>query len=509
MKNVLEWLEASAERTPDKIAAADPDVELTFAELHDLARRVGSWLVGQGVSPQSGVAFYLEKSPRALAAMFGAVYAGCFYSVLDVRQPASRICSICEQLDAPVVLADALNIERAHEMLEGSGRRIVALDEALAATVDDVRLAKVRAQAADVDPLYVNFTSGSTGTPKGVVVSHRSVIDFIPVFVDTFGVGEDDVFGNQAPFDFDVSVKDIYSCMHVGARLQLIPRPYFTQPTVLMDYLVDAHVTTLVWAVSAMCFVSVMHAFDYRVPVDVRRVLFSGEVMPPKQLARWQTYLPDATYVNLYGPTEITCNCTYHVVDRAYQKDEVIPMGRAFDNECVFLLDEDDHEVMPGVSGVEGEICVRGTALGLGYLGVPDLTARAFVQNPLNTRWIDPIYRTGDLARYNEDGDLVYASRKDHQIKHMGQRIELGDIEAAASGIEGVEQAVCTYDSKRKKIHLFFVGQTEQEDVSRSLREALPSYMVPNDTRRLEAMPLTKNGKVDRQLLAAEGSKRR
>ena len=212
--------------------------------------------------------------------------------------------------------------------------------------------------------------------------------------------------------------------------------------------------------------------------------------------------------MNLYGPTEITCNCTYYVVDRDFGKGEAIPMGRPFDNERVFLLGEGEREVTPDMVGVEGEICVAGTALGLGYLGDAGRTGEAFVQNPLERRWLDPIYRTGDLARYDSAGNLVYSSRKDHQIKHLGQRIELGDIESTAAALAGVDQAACTYDARRKKIHLFYVGEASHEEVALSLRARLPSYMAPNGIHALEAMPLTKNGKVDRSLLAEQTTSR-
>ncbi len=508
MRNVLEWLEATSRRLPDKVGLADPDGQMTFSELERAARSAGTWLAREaGVRPRTAVALYLEKSCPALACMLGTVYAGGFYSVLDVRQPATRIRSICDALDPAVVLADEETLAEAQKVFEGTGMRVATLSEALACDPDDEVLALLRAQATDVDPLYVNFTSGSTGTPKGVVVSHRSVIDFIPVFVETFGMGEDDVFANQAPFDFDVSVKDIYSSLFTGARLQLVPRPYFSEPARLMDYLADTGATTLVWAVSALCFVSIMSGLEYRLPDRVNKVLFSGEVMPPKQLAKWQKYLPDALYVNLYGPTEITCNCTYYVVDRTFGKGETIPMGRPFPNERVFLLDDENHEVTE--VGEEGEICVSGTALGLGYLGDANRTAEAFVQNPLNDRWLEQIYRTGDLARYDDNGDLVYASRKDHQIKHLGHRIELGDIESTTMSMDGVDQACCIYDSRRKRLHLFYVGEAEHDDLVAQLHEALPSFMMPNKVFNIEQMPLTKNGKIDRGALAAGRSARR
>ena len=505
MYNVLSMLEATAKRHPQKTAVLEPNGSCTFDELSTHARAAGTWLAKQGVAPRTPVALFLQKSRLAWASMLGTVYAGAYYCVLDVRQPAPRIRSMCTTLSPSLILTDEENLEQARELLGDTGLTIACIEDVVAGEADDDLLGGIRAQATDVDPLYVNFTSGSTGEPKGVVVGHRSVLDFVPTYCSTFGIGEEDVLANQAPFDFDVSVKDLYSSLHTGATLALVPREYFSNPTQLMDWVCESGATTLTWAVSALCFVSIMGGLEYRVPTTVRRVLFSGEVMPPKQLAVWQKYLPDATYVNLYGPTEITCNCTYYVVERVYDPTEVIPMGRAFANERVLLLDENDQLVPPQSPDVVGEVCVGGSCLALGYLGDAERTAATFVQNPTNSRWIDLLYRTGDLARYNDEGDLVYVSRKDHQIKHLGQRIELGDIEAAAQSVSGVERACCLYDGNRKRLVLFYVGAIDRKALKQQLRELLPSYMVPNNTRQIEAMPLTKNGKIDRAELAARG----
>jgi acyl-coenzyme A synthetase/AMP-(fatty) acid ligase len=175
-------------------------------------------------------------------------------------------------------------------------------------------------------------------------------------------------------------------------------------------------------------------------------------------------------------------------------------MGRPFPNERVLLLDEEGRLVTS--TGVPGEVCVCGTCLALGYLGDPDRTAKAFVQNPLNGRWMETMYKTGDLAKLDDDGNLVFVARKDHQIKHLGQRIELTDIECHAQTIEGVEQACCLYDDVKKRIHLCYVGTPDRKAVKAELREAVPSYMVPNNTHQLDAFPLTKNGKIDRVALA-------
>ena len=509
--NILELLERSAERFPDRPAFGDPEKDISFRELVRKARAAGE-LLAADVPSESPVAFYLEKSVDAVTAMFGAVYAGGFYSFIDVRQPAARAQKVLDVLEPAVLITDEENAEKAEELSFG-GRRILLKDllekagkmlSGQEAPLSPV-LARIRSSMTDTAPLYVNFTSGSTGTPKGVAVCHRSVIEFIAHFAPLFQVTEEDVFGNQAPFDFDVSVKDIYSGLYTGAKVQIIPREYFSNPTQLMDYLCEKKTTVLIWAVSAMCFVSIMNALDYRIPETVRAVGFSGEVMPIKQLNVWKKYLPGAMYVNLYGPTEITCNCTYYVLnpEKEYGLEEVIPAGTAFENEKVFLLDEENREVDPSDLSGEGEICVGGTCVALGYYRDPERTAAAFVQNPLNDRYPERIYRTGDIGRYDADGNLVYVSRKDFQIKHLGHRIELGEVEADTMARDGVSRACCIYDAKKKRLILFYTGEREKKDLEKELKEILPPFMVPNKTIRLEEMPLNKNGKIDRHALEA------
>ncbi len=534
-KNVLELLEQSAEKFPDRPAFGDPQKDITFSELLQKARAVGE-LLSKDMAPESPAAFYLEKSVDAVIAMFGVVYAGGFYSFIDVRQPAARAQKVADVLQPAVFITDEANEERAAQIACG-GRRILlrellkqaeefavggSADRSADAAAGEAStedssgnarneeaaglsgtLAGIRSRMTDKAPLYVNFTSGSTGIPKGVAVCHRSVIEFMAHFVPLFSVTEQDVMGNQAPFDFDVSVKDIYSGLAAGAKVQIIPREYFSNPTQLMDYLCEKKTTVLIWAVSAMCFVSIMNALDYRTPDTIRAVGFSGEVMPIKQLNIWRRYLPDAMYVNLYGPTEITCNCTYFVLDphREYALDEVIPAGKAFGNEKVFLLDDADCLVPQTDTKREGEICVGGTCVALGYYKDAERTAAAFVQNPLNPFYPERIYRTGDIGRYDAEGNLIYVSRKDFQIKHLGHRIELGEVEADAMARDGVSRACCIYDAVKKRLILFYTGERDRKDLERELKEVLPPFMVPNKTLQLADMPLNKNGKIDRHAL--------
>ena len=504
MKNVLEWLENKTEQEKKRIAFMDPKDEISFGKLEKKAKYIGTY-VSYMCDVRSAVGFYMEKNIDAVCGMFGAVYGGCLYSFLDTRQPESRMQQIISVLQPALILTDEEHLEEAHKLFPKIRVEVIA-DILLEKKLDQDRLDAIREQALDMDPLYVNFTSGSTGVPKGVTVCHRNVIDFIEVFVKTTGIQKSDILGNQAPFDFDVSVKDIYSGLKTGATVQIIPRQYFSIPGKLLDFLIDRQVTTIVWAVSALCIISTLNGFTYKVPKNINKVLFSGEVMPIKHLNIWRKYLPDAMFVNLYGPTEITCNCTYYRIDREFQPGDVLPIGKAFPNEKVFLLDEENHLITQ--KGVNGEICVAGSALALGYYRNPEQTRKAFVQNPLNNRYLEPIYRTGDLAFYNERGELCFATRKDFQIKHMGHRIELGEIENAMDKIPQIRRSLCIYDQDKNKIVAFYEGDIDRRTLSRSLLQHIPGFMVPNVFMQIEKMPLTKNGKIDRKELSERYQKR-
>lgn len=499
IRNILDYLEQSARHYPDKIAFADEMSTCTYKELWETARSVGTKLANY-VPPRSPVPVFMEKRVETIYAFLGAVYAGCFYVLLDSKLPSERLKQILQTLQSEVLVLHP-DYEKQFKALEYEGN-VVNILEALQEEEDAVLLETIREQRLDIDPLYAIFTSGSTGIPKGVLVSHRSVIDFMEEFVDIFGITDKDVIGNQAPFDFDVSVKDIYSTLKTGATMQIIPKKMFSFPTKLLDYLDEREITTLIWAVSALCIVTTLKGLEYKVPQKVNKIIFSGEVMPIKHLNEWKKYLPDALYANVYGPTEITCNCTYYIVDREFQPGESLPIGQPFPNEKVFLLDEGNQLVRE--AGKKGEICVSGTALSLGYYRNPEQTKKVFVQNPLNEKYLERIYRTGDMAYYGHDGYLYFASRKDFQIKHMGHRIELGEIELAMEMAEGIRRACCTYDEPENKIIAFYEGEAEKRQIVRALGKKLPAYMIPNVWVKLDRLPITKNGKIDRKKMMKE-----
>lgn len=494
MYNLLEYLEQTAARLPDKVAFEDVNGSVTYAQLMHKAKAAGTAIAAAAPSSRA-VAVCMEKSVDAVAAFMAALYAGCFYCFVDPKQPAARNKAMLQPVE-PAVVVYTGGSEKAAAALEMNALDIRLLWET---EIDEAALAAIRRRHIDLDPAYCSFTSGSTGTPKGVLVSHRSVIDFIDVFTPLFGIGEDDVLACQSPFDFDVSVKDIYSCLKTGASCFLIPKFYFVFLPNLLEMMTEKKVTTLIWAVSALCLLSEREALEFQTPPCINKILFSGEVMPPNHLLAWKRYYPEAKFVNLYGPTEITCNCTYHVLPEDYSGGE-IPMGIPFPNERVFLLGEDGAEVT--VPGETGEICVAGTAVALGYCGLPERTDEAFVSDPLTKLWNSRIYKTGDMARYGDDGLLYYSGRRDHQIKRHGRRVELAEIDRALHSIDGVQRACTVYIRESQTLVAFLSGQEPERKVfAKALAKLLPDYMVPDELIWQESLPLNAHGKIDRASL--------
>jgi len=495
MRTVLEYLENSRKNNSEKIAVIDEQGKYTYKELEEISRKVGT-AISEKFESRKPVPILMEKGRIALTTFFGAAYAGCFYVLLNPDLPKARLENIINVLQAKYLVTDEKHFEIAQGLINKEA--ILLIEDLQKTNIDDKRLQQIREKALDIDPLYANFTSGSTGVPKGVLVSHHSVIDFIDNFTEIFNINDNDIIANQAPFDFDVSVKDIYSTICKGATIVIVPKRLFSLPAQLLDFLCENKVTTMIWAVSALCLITTFHALDYKTPQTVNKILFSGEVMPIKHLKQWIQHLPNAMFVNLYGPTEITCNCTYYIINNK-KEYEKLPVGKSFPNEEVFLLDENNKLVTE--DNTKGEICVKGVCLALGYYNNKQQTESKFVQNPLNDKFIDLIYRTGDLGQYI-DGNLYFLGRKDFQIKHMGHRIELEEIERAMEKVQGLERSCCIYNEEKGKINGFYVGNIEKEKVIEYLKQNLPVFMVPNTLTQIDKFPITKNGKIDRKELS-------
>lgn len=495
MKNILEFLENTAPKLGDKPAFADESGSLSFAELLHLARAGGSFLAERGIYRQPVVVF-MDKAPRTIAAFFAVMYAGCCYVPLEKGMPLHRLRMILQRLQPQAIVCDEESAALAAEL--GAGDKVIDSSELFAAETDDASLAAIRRRHIDTDPAYIVFTSGSTGVPKGVTACHRSVIDYANALCPVIGASEDSRFAMQVPLYVDACMKEILSVIKCGSTAFLMPQSLFMSPLRVLDFLNRYEINTICWVASALTLVSGLGAFEEGRPEHMKTVCFGSEVFPVKQLHLWQSACPEARFINLYGPTEATGMSFYFNVDRDFAEGEAIPVGRPFDNTDFILLREDDTEAP---AGEPGEICIRGTAVSLGYFDDPERTAAAFTQNPLNCHYPETIYRTGDIGRLNERGELVFISRKDSQIKNMGHRIELGEIESCACLCGGVESACCLFIKEKSKLYLYYMGTADEKSVQKHLRKELPRYMVPVKLYRMETLPLLPNGKIDRKSL--------
>ncbi len=495
MTLVTDYLDKTAARFPDKVAFANEKRAMTFGALRKEARKIAYSLVKRHIFRQP-VAIYLEKSPECIAAFMGTAYSGNFYTPLDVEMPKSRLEKIMARLQPKIIITDNLHCKMAREF---AGHVSVVIYENLQdAAIDDEMVNKVISKVTDADVLYVMFTSGSTGTPKGVIIPQRSVVDYIEWFVDKFDISVEDTLGNQAPLYFDLSIQDVYATLKSGCTTYLLEKEKFTFPIKLMNYLLEKNVNVIMWVPSALCLVANLKALQAKFLPKLRIVLFCGEVMPNKQLNQWRKAMPSTVFVNLYGPSE-TCDASaYYIVDRDFIDDEPLPIGYPCKNTDIFVIG-DNNRLVSG--SAIGELCIRGTSLAYGYYRDPENTVVAFVQNPLQIDYPELIYRTGDLVRYNEYGELMYVGRKDFQIKHLGHRIELVEIETAVSSICGVERCACVYDAKRSNIVLFYTGKVDAHDINKQLKNKVPEYMLPNRKEKLKNMPTNLNGKIDRLAL--------
>ena len=501
-RSVLDDLERSAGKYPKKTAFADVGEEISYQELVQAAKRIASGICRRtGGQLRKPIMVLIDRDIKSVISFFGIVYSGNFYVPIDRELPRERIESMIRSIQPA-----GLIYRKEHE---GTAAALVApvekmvCEELLLEEAKEEALAEVRGQMLDTDPLYAIFTSGSTGVPKGVLVGNHSVIDLVDNFREVFGFDENCVFGNQASFDFDVSVKDIYSTIKNGATMYIIPPTLFVMPAKLVSFLNEKRINTIIWAVSALTVVANVKGFAREVPMHLRNVMFSGEVMPNKVLNYWRNALPKCNYVNLYGPTEITCNCTYYKVERTFEDWEALPIGKSFLNTGILLLDSERKKAVG--EGETGEICVSGSSLALGYYNEIEKTNAAFIQNPLNWHYPERIYCTGDMGKYDSEGNLLFMSRRDAQIKHMGHRIELGEIEIAVNAMPCIESAVCLYDEEKQKIVLFYqAGGDCKKQIVTELGKKLPKYMWPNLYRQYEKLPLNKHAKIDRMKLKEE-----
>ena len=498
--NLIEYFVETVNRFPERIAVVNGERKVNFAELDRLSRQLAMNIVSTCGCKNRPVALFLPKCVEAVVADLAITYSGNAYMNLDVKNPAERLSNILA-LVRPAAIITNSRFEKVIAPIAGSEVNIINI-EALNSSdiIPEASFFLERiSDVIDTDPYCIINTSGSTGTPKGVVLNHKSFIDFMAQTFEEYNFSEKDVIGSLSPVIFDIWSFELCLLQGKGASIVVIPDTYSAFPVKILQLMQQQKVSYIFWVPTIMVNIANMKLLEEVSLPDLRLCWFAGEVFPTKQFNIWRHSLPQTTFANFYGPIEITLDCVYYTVEREIADDEPLPIGKPFRNTGILILDENNENITE--VGKEGELCIRGTSLAMGYYNNPEKTSAAFVQNPLNNSYPEIIYRTGDMVYINNRGEIVFKGRKDSLIKHMGYRIELGEIEhIIINTLKLVKNGCVVYNHQRKEITLYYEAEQELSaaDFRKAIGNTLPKYMIPVVYHHLPELKRNTNGKIDR-----------
>jgi len=504
--NVVEYFEKGALQTSkEKTAIREPSCDYTFAELEKLAKSCAALILQRGDIMHEPIPVFLPKGAGNIIADLGILYSGNAYANLDIKSPPQRLKGMLQNLAPKIIITSTANAPALKEIEITEDKLLFIEDVLKGSAYDNAAILKRLESIIDTDPYCIIHTSGSTGIPKGVALNHRSTIDFVDWAFERLNLDGSEFMGSLAPIYFDAYTLEFCMCLAKGATWTVVPENLAMFPAKLVEFVQKQPINFIFWVPTIMVNIAnldLLAKFDLR---KIKKVFFIGEVFPTRHLNYWRRHLPDAMFVNLYGPIEITVACTYFIVDRPFSDEEKLPVGFPCKNTEILILNEQNQ-----LAKVDepGEICVRGSSLALGYYNNPERTAKGFVQNPLNAHYPELIYRTGDLGHWNSRGEIMFLGRRDFQIKHLGYRIELGEIEHAAVQLDGIRNTCVVYDQNKKEITMFYESTKELTPafIREKLSPVLPKYMLTTVFHWMEAMPRNPNGKIDRQKLVSSVS---
>ena len=497
--NLLDCFEDTVRNKADLTAVVHKQEELTFKELQARARKLSSVIIRNtdGVM-NTPVAVFLPKEINTVVADLGIMYSCNPFMNLDIKTPMERIQNIIQLVKPCAVVTSSKYKDKLAEL---SVPLLLVDGEEDGQAAEDTVIMERRKKLIDTDPLCIINTSGSTGTPKGVVLNHKSFFDFMDWSVEEFAFDGTEIMGSLSPVVFDIFDFELCMMMLKGSTIVLLDASLASFPVRLLETLTQNNVNFIFWVPSIMVNIANMELLD-KVPLpSLKTVWFAGEVFPTKQFLYWYDHFKETRFVNMYGPIEITLDCTFHVVSERPDENEPLPIGVPCRNTDILILNEEDKVC---AECEEGELCVRGTSLAMGYYNNPEKTSLAFTQNPLNHSYPELIYRTGDVVYQDKDGLIHFKGRKDSLIKHMGYRIELGEIEhAIINELKLVEYCCAVYHYEKKEIVLYYEKDTEitSTEFRKVLSGVFPAYMIPVKFIRMDLLPRNANGKIDRLLL--------
>ncbi|MBB3315495.1 D-alanine--poly(phosphoribitol) ligase subunit 1 [Rhizobium sp. BK181] len=483
-------------------------IEHSYSELQSWTEKLAKALLDNGLRPGDVIAIGHNKQPLSYALMLAAIKIGIVYVNVDIASPLARNSRILEVSGAKAVFYDdAEGAAAMTQLAEAGDCALVSLSYETLPEVSATDLARQLDLVTKVDGAsiaYIMFTSGSTGTPKGVAVTHQNVLHFIAWGQSRFKITEEDNFANLSPMYFDNSVFDFYVALFSGASLSPVNRDLMTKPYDLVAYIGQMRCTIWFSVPSLLIYLMAMKAMNPQILSTLKHIVFGGEGYPKVELKKLHSLFSEqATLVNVYGPTECTCICSaYDLSEKDFAELQGLPpLGQLNQNFDYRILDEGDRDA------VEGELCLIGPNVAAGYFNDLERSVASFITITEPGRFMKRMYRTGDLVR-SEHGTLFFVGRKDNQIKHMGYRIELEEIEQALSKLAKVNQAAVVYhrtNSAYGKLIGFVASSFELDEkiLLGALSEFLPNYMIPSSVIIMRDLPKNPNGKVDRHQLRA------
>ena len=496
--NIIEYFEDTVKKFPNLTAVTDGENSLSFAELASKAVNLANIIKDKVQKINTPVAVFLPKSIDAVVSDMAITYSGNAYMNLDVKNPLERLSNIISLVKPSAIITNS-KYASIIDALDPKDIPVILIENVTKEENGVTKSCEEWKKLIDTDPYCIINTSGSTGTPKGVVLNHRSFIDFMEQTFDEYEFSEKDSIGSLSPTVFDIWSYELCMLAGVGSRIVIIPDSFSAFPMKILELIKAQKVTYLFWVPTIMVNIANMNLLESIKLPDLRIIWFAGEVFPTKQFNIWYKALPHVKFSNFYGPIEITLDCVYYNIDKPIPDDKPIPIGKPFRNTGILLLDDNNNLVEEPF--VEGEICVRGSSLAMGYYNNHAKTEIAFVQNPLNTSYNDIIYRTGDVASYNEEGNLIFKGRRDTLIKHLGYRMELGEIEHVIINTLKIVQNCCViYNKAKKEITVYYESPNivEPSNFRRELGNILPKYMIPTVYIHEVEMKRNTNGKIDR-----------
>ncbi|MGF9916646.1 amino acid adenylation domain-containing protein [Paenibacillus ehimensis] len=492
---VHELFEAQAEKTPERVALAFGERTMTYGELNGQANRLARTLRERGVAAESVVGVMTERSFAMMIGILAVLKAGGAYLPIDPGFPEERKRFMLEDSGARVLLVPA----GVGETAEGLPVPTLAIDETAAGDGSNLGRVSVPSGLA-----YILYTSGSTGKPKGVMVEHGSLVNTLAHLQRSFPLEQEDAYLLKTSFTFDVSMSELFGCFFAGGKLVILEPGAEKEPSRMIETIRRHQVTHINFAPSMLqSFMDVAESKEAAPALQSLKYVFAaGEALGAHTVGKFYALGLQAKLVNLYGPTEATIYATGFVFNGGEELQRV-PIGKPIGNMRAYIVDE--HMNLQPV-GVDGELCLAGKGLARGYLNQPELTAQAFVDHPFCPG--EKLYRTGDLARWQEDGNIVFRGRIDQQVKLRGFRIELEEIEKTLllhPSVRGAAVAVKEDSAGLECLVAYVVtdGELAEEELAGHLGQWLPSYMLPSRYMRLEKLPLSTSGKVDRKALPA------